>query len=325
MKISPLLIKKYLNRECSPEEEQVVQEWYDSFEKADEPAELINDEERNSIRKRILENVKDEISRHETGVPKPSNTRRLYYALGLVAASLIIALSALNHLFIKEADKNNIETVFITNNTRLLKNVILPDGSSLWLKPETTIRYQLPFVQNYRRIVMKGETFFDVKRDTLHPFIIHTEKFDTRVLGTSFSIRADGKAAPRLSVVSGKVFVYTRQAKGKQVDGLYVLPKQKVVYKESKQLLEKSSGTEAELRIWERKSFVFDNTPVSEVLDVLKTNFNVKLMVSSQAVKALTLKADFTGLSLPVILDLMNRSLNINLGFEDETIVLAKE
>jgi len=325
MKISPELINKYLNRECSPEEERLVQDWYDSFDKQKEPAELLNVDERDSIRKRILENVRFDISRNEEEVQNVGTSRRLHYTIALVAASLIIAFSALNHVFLKDSRKSSIETVIITNNTNLLKNHILPDGSSLWLKPETTIRYTLPFVNKYRKISMKGETFFDVKRDTLHPFIIHTEEFDTRVLGTSFSIRANGKEASRLSVVSGKVFVYTPQKEGSQPEGFYVLPKQKVVYKESRKQLEKSNGTEAALRIWDRKSFVFNNAPVIDVLDVLRTNFDVKVMVSNSSVKGLTLKADFTGLSLPVILDLMNKSLNINLGFEGETIIFSKE
>lgn len=325
MKISPELINKYLNRECSPDEERVVQDWYDSFDSEEEPAELLNSDERDSIRKRILENVRSEIVRNEEGVKRGGSSRRLYYTAALVAASLIIAFSALNHVFLKDSGGKTIENVVITNNTNILKNHILPDGSSLWLEPKTTIRYTLPFVNKYRKVSMKGETFFDVKRDTLHPFIIHTEQFDTRVLGTSFSIRANGKDPSRLSVVSGKVFVYAPSQSKSQPEGFYVLPKQKVVYKESRKQLEKSNGTEAALRIWDRKSFVFNNASVNEVLDVLRTNFDVKVMVSNSSVKGLTLKADFTGLSLPVILDLMNKSLNINLGFEEDAIILSED
>lgn len=325
MKISPQLITKFLNRECSPEEERAVQDWYDSFERNNEPAELLNETDRDSLRSRILENVKADISRNEEAPNKWGPGRKLYSTLALLAASLAIVLFAVNHLLIKDTRLKKLETVVITNNTTLLKNVILPDGSSLWLKPQTSIRYSLPFVQKYRKVTMKGETFFDVKRDTLHPFIIHTEEFDTRVMGTSFSIRANGKDASRLDVVSGKVFVYTPQEKGKRSEGVYVLPKEKVVYAEAKKQLEKSRGTEASLRIWEKKSFIFNNTRVTDVLDVLRTNFDVEVEVSDSALGSMTLNADFTGLSLPVILDLMNKSLNINLGFEDETITLSKE
>lgn len=325
MKISPQLITKFLNRECSPEEERAVQDWYDSFERNNEPAELLNKNDRESLRSRILENVKADISRNEEASNKWGPGRKLYSTLALLAASLAIVLFAVNHLLIKDTRLKKPETVVITNNTTLLKNVILPDGSSLWLKPQTSIRYSLPFVQKYRKVTMKGETFFDVKRDTLHPFIIHTEEFDTRVMGTSFSIRANGKDASRLDVVSGKVFVYTPEEKGKRSEGVYVLPKEKVVYAEAKKQLEKSRGTEASLRIWEKKSFIFNNTRVTDVLDVLRTNFDVEVKVSDSALGSMTLNADFTGLSLPVILDLMNKSLNINLGFEDETITLSKE
>ncbi len=208
------------------------------------------------------------------------------------------------------------------NSSRLLENHILPDGSSLWLEPQAIISYRNPFGTKNREITLKGKSFFEIKHDINHPFIIHTKDFDTRVLGTSFTINSSEKGSAKLSVISGKVFVYVPLRNGKASKGVIVLPKQKVIYTPTQNQLEKSKETDPELRIWDKKSFVFDNVPVTEVLSALKANFGVQIKVNPTEIDHLTLNADFTGLNLPVILKLMNKSLNVNFGFCDETIII---
>lgn len=81
----------------------------------------------------------------------------------------------------------------------------LPDGTKVWLNKGT----ELSYTKNYNRIIrevhLKGEAYFEVQKDSLRPFIIKAGDSHTRVLGTSFNLRAYQKQSPRLTVVSGKV------------------------------------------------------------------------------------------------------------------------
>src|SRR6266705_1203492 len=68
--------------------------------------------------------------------------------------------------------------------------VQLPDGSTVWLNASSNLTYDKDFGKNLREVNLTGEAFFDVVKDPAHPFIIHTNVIDVKVLGTEFNVRA---------------------------------------------------------------------------------------------------------------------------------------
>lgn len=67
---------------------------------------------------------------------------------------------------------------------------ILPDGTKILLSKNSKISYPKSLEGNTREIILTGEGFFDVYHDSAHPFIIHKQGTNIRVLGTSFNVRA---------------------------------------------------------------------------------------------------------------------------------------
>ena len=87
-------------------------------------------------------------------------------------------------------------------------NITLPDGSLVILNSGSEIKYPQFFSANQRLVELKGEAFFEVKRDEKRPFIIQTERMTTEVLGTSFNIKAYTEGENHnVAVVSGSVKV----------------------------------------------------------------------------------------------------------------------
>ncbi len=82
---------------------------------------------------------------------------------------------------------------------------VLPDKSRVWLNKNSRISYLPDFGDSIRKIELKGEAFFEIQRDEARPFIILANGSETRVLGTTFNLRAYEKEDPVLTVVSGKV------------------------------------------------------------------------------------------------------------------------
>ncbi|MCG6190113.1 FecR family protein [Maribellus maritimus] len=68
-------------------------------------------------------------------------------------------------------------------------NVILADGTSVWLNSGSTLTY---FIGNKldRKVHLEGEAFFDVTKDKKRPFLVETDKYTVKVYGTSFNVRA---------------------------------------------------------------------------------------------------------------------------------------
>lgn len=101
----------------------------------------------------------------------------------------------------------------------------LPDSSLVWLNKHSSLTYSSSFDGLERVVYLKGEAFFDVKRNPKQPFIIHAEETITKVLGTSFDLKAYEGEDVQLTVVTGKVSFTAEQ------QTLLLLPKDKGIYR----------------------------------------------------------------------------------------------
>jgi transmembrane sensor len=91
--------------------------------------------------------------------------------------------------------------------------VHLPDGSTVLLNKNSRLDYPRVFRDTVREVVLSGEAYFDITHLAGRPFIVHTGKLSTRVLGTAFNIRAyPGDKAIAITVTSGKVQVSNERA-----------------------------------------------------------------------------------------------------------------
>lgn len=66
----------------------------------------------------------------------------------------------------------------------------LSDGTRVWLNSESEITFPVSFVGGSREVVVKGEAYFEVKSDKVHPFIVHAKEVDIEVVGTKFNVAA---------------------------------------------------------------------------------------------------------------------------------------
>ena len=66
----------------------------------------------------------------------------------------------------------------------------LEDGTKVWLNAATRLKYPVVFASGIRKVILEGEAYFEVKKDTNRPFYVRTEAGNVRVLGTSFNVCA---------------------------------------------------------------------------------------------------------------------------------------
>jgi ferric-dicitrate binding protein FerR (iron transport regulator) len=81
----------------------------------------------------------------------------------------------------------------------------LPDSSHVWLNKNSRFTWSDEFNGERRTVNLVGEAFFDVKKDADHPFFIYTENSITKVIGTSFNLKAYKGQKAELTVVNGIV------------------------------------------------------------------------------------------------------------------------
>jgi transmembrane sensor len=161
--------------------------------------------------------------------PKPR--RRAIWLFSFLAVAVVFSLS----FFIVRNDIGSAERrpakkstlSQVTTKPGSKSQIQLPDGSSVWLNSSSSLTYDKNFGKSIREVNLVGEAFFDVAKDSSHPFIIHTAVVDVRVLGTAFNVMAYPNDANTVtSIIRGKVEVTVKNRANEKV---YLEPNEKLV------------------------------------------------------------------------------------------------
>jgi transmembrane sensor len=194
---------------------------------------------------------------------------------------------------------------------------ILPDGTNILLSKNSKITYPKSFEGDTREINLTGEGFFDVHHDAAHPFIIHTQGTDVRVLGTSFNVRAYD-AQVQVLVKIGRVQF---SKKNNQV----ILTKgQKGEILANANTIIKSEVAEVEAFVKEKlNSFVFNKMSLDEVAQTLSQRFGKTIKFGQDNIKNCKLTATFENEKLENIIDVIAETFNLKVDNQVDTIVLS--
>ncbi|RQO70490.1 hypothetical protein DBR43_20980 [Pedobacter sp. KBW06] len=188
---------------------------------------------------------------------------------------------------------------------------ILPDGTVVQLNAQSSLKYPEHFSDSSRVLDFSGEGFFIVAKDANRPFLIHTARTSTRVLGTSFNLKAYPEdKATEIVVTEGKVS-FSDQA-GKQ--SVLVNPDQRGIYIPGEPLLS-SNVYAAKYAAWKEGKLVFDNEKLSAVALKMERWFNVKVIIERAGLKEDRFSGKF---DQPTVSGVMH-SLSVAIQFKYKT------
>jgi ferric-dicitrate binding protein FerR (iron transport regulator) len=314
MKITPQLIEKYLNNTCTPQERKAVDDWYQSFDEQPNPVDNMTGEEADILRESIYNRFKSGLPSANYGEDHAGQpTRRLYRVMygmaGLAAAALLLTKVGVwfpnRHERVLAATTET--QIAFRNATSSIHKHVLPDQSTVWLSPRSSIIYPKKFAGHFRNVRLTGEAFFEVTKDAVHPFVINSGELVTKVWGTSFRVRAYKNAPAEVAVVTGKVSVHNQKAHAE----VMLLPNQKATLYHHEQLIKNTGNVVAsEMRIWKKVSLSFDDARLSDVFAALNKNFDINIYSDDARINSYAFTGDFTNQSLPAILDMIRQSTN---------------
>ncbi len=321
------IIERFLQNTSTDEERQVVHTWYLSFEHNLDGISQLPENEQISLENELYLKIKRKIQPFEPIQKKPIAWS---WYLGSAAAILLLFFG----LWTYNQTSKNIQTAngipfsgwakYENISTKELK-ITLPDGSTVVLQPKT----QLDFNQSdiaIREVNFTGEAFFDVKRNEARPFIIHTGKMTTKVLGTSFKIKAyPNMKKSEVSVISGKVTVYEKDADDKKDNGVILTPNLKVTYFDEEEHFIKGLVENPEVLQTIKKesfSFNFQNVPLEAVLKTLEKTYGIEMVLENVSLGHCTLTGDLEGMPMFTKLDIITRSLNATYQIKGTSILV---
>ena len=105
----------------------------------------------------------------------------------------------------------------------------LPDGSQVWVNSGSKLTYEGRFEGTTREVHLDGEAYFDIVKDAAHPFIVHTEGIDIKVLGTVFNVKAyNADRTIEATLIHGSIEVLNHNQPG--APNIILKPHEKLVY-----------------------------------------------------------------------------------------------
>jgi transmembrane sensor len=169
------------------------------------------------------------------------------------------------------------------------------DGSTAQLKRGGSIQFDNNFVGKQRIVtLLSGEAFFDVTKNPEKPFIVMANDIVTKVLGTSFTIRTSNTEGGTSSVVvrTGRVAVFKKSDFSKletvDKDVVFLTPNQQASHKENTSPLVVSIVEKPVLieKPVDNPDFVFENVPISVVLNTLEKAYNIQIVADEAILKS---------------------------------------
>ncbi|HEY9046576.1 MAG TPA: FecR domain-containing protein [Ohtaekwangia sp.] len=152
---------------------------------------------------------------------------RKFFQRKRIFTSIILFLSAGIAIFLlgKYTEYRSYHVTFQEKHTLPGQQTIftLSDGSIVELHNEATLRYPEEFKGFRREVYLQGEATFEIERDSLRPFTIHTHEFRTTGIGTSLNIKT---TADIITVSVAKGIAHVEAGDNMQI----VLPKEKISY-----------------------------------------------------------------------------------------------
>ncbi|MCG8308740.1 MAG: FecR domain-containing protein [Cytophagales bacterium] len=146
----------------------------------------------------------------DRSLQKPYRLRKISFA---VAAAIVVILAATFSVRHSINRKEQHEVMSVAHHKRTTPQgqkmrITLPDESIVWLNAESSIHFPERFEGSSRIVELQGEAFFQVKKDSLKPFIVKTDHMDVNVLGTSFNVNCfKDEDEYKVALKSGKVLV----------------------------------------------------------------------------------------------------------------------
>ena len=259
--------------------------------------------------------------------------RAVYNRIIAVAASLIFFVITGYFLF---RDNRGVtappENVIAATTKKGSKtNVVLPDGTKVWINADSRLSYNKSFGKYTREVYLQGEAYFDVVKDVKKPFVVHTHDMDVRVLGTTFNVKAypenDNSEA---TLIKGIVEVTLKKDSMKKI---VLKPNEKL------SVFEKTGRTDIGQRStpgdekphilvtntitpindsvvmevqWTKNRLVFNNMKLGDVVKELSRWYNINVTVTDEFLKNTEYSGTFEDESIQQVIE----ALKLTGGFQ---------
>ncbi|MFW5700201.1 MAG: FecR family protein [Cyclobacteriaceae bacterium] len=308
-----ILLSRHFSGETSAQEEEVINRWRISSQEAENTYQELKEAWNLDYQHNHNLNpaaAKAKIDRYV--IPK----RTLNIRYPSIAASIVLLVATGLFLWLKTYSPTHewLEKKTISGQK---STITLSDGSTVMLNSNTTFVYPSSFSDTLRKVKLTGEAFFEVV-PSQQPFVVEVNAIEVTVLGTSFNIEAYEKQEQiTVGVASGKVRV------NDQKSSVLLLANQIVHYHKKAQKMSKEEGSVENIIAWKEGWLVFEDTPLSEVINTLNHWYRVSITLENTNLNECLFTGKFKNETLINILDNICFTSKLNYKINDNKFIIS--
>jgi len=202
---------------------------------------------------------------------------------------------------------------------------LLPDGTQVHLNSESSLEYPVPFDENNREVHLIGEAYFIVNHEESRPFIVHTHKLTTRVLGTSFNKRSYPENENiSVAVSSGRVVLLNSNT---PVDDQQVILEadEWANYSNVTNEFDTGSGDINAFTAWNENVLLYHDKKLIEVASELERWYEVSITFENESLEECVIRGEHRNETLVNVLDAIVYAFDMHYEIEERNVFLSGE
>lgn len=260
------LLHKYFTGEASEKEEKLIMDW---AEASPENYQLYLQERKYWNALLVNSNPK-----HIPSKEKPKRTVNLWM-FSTAAAVIALLFVLIQWLRPVSFPDEKWQTIWVPAGQRA--QITLDDGTTVWLNSRSRLSFPTSFVADKRVVKLNGEGFFEVQKDSEHPFIVETGKYNIEVLGTSFNVLAyQDHEIFETSLISGSVRINPLQH---NMQSITLKPREKLI--ESSGKLHVTQIDNYDHFRWREGLICLDDERFEDLINKFSLYFDIRIQIDN--------------------------------------------
>ncbi|MBC9797107.1 FecR family protein [Sinomicrobium weinanense] len=305
--------------------ENQLKQWMDAhWEELKKSADIAKQD--TAVGARFRELMEKTDRRNRIHSPEKKTGLRYYKA----AAILILFLGIAGTIYYNNIEPPSPPATMITQHISNGKKatVTLPDGTVVRLNSNSELIFPEHFYGDTREVSLRGEAFFEVVKDKDHPFIVKARDLTTKVLGTSFNVKAyKSEDEVAVSVATGLVEVSkentgTSDDPGKE-KRMLLNPSQEAVYKPGDNSWTRRKVDVASIALWKEGILSFEKTPLDEAAKMLERWYGIKVILENPELKHCIIHGQHKDQSLSSVLLAFQYALGITYKITEGSVTIS--
>lgn len=312
--INELDLFRYVNRELTSQERIEVEEWIHASEENRKTAEDFYELSfavtslriiKHSAPQKALEKVNKQI--------KEKQFQKLFLWVQRVAALLLLpSLLLSGFLLLQPREETAVSYLEARMTPGMTGSTVLPDGTKIWLNSSSSLKYPNQFSGQTREVTLDGEAYFEVTENAEKPFVVHTGNSSVKVLGTEFNVDAySSNGFTTTTLVNGSIeFSYQNEDDISRT--IRLKPNEQVYYDKENSRTQLGETYVPKDIAWKNGQIVLKETPLSDILWILRKRFNVEFIIKDPAFYTYSFTGVFTNQQIERVLEHFKRSSGIH-------------